>query len=520
MKMTSLKLTNFRGYKDTIEIYFDNLTVFVGENDIGKSTILEALDIFYNEGKGIIKMDKGDVNKQAASVGDTETIISVCFVELPAEIVIDAANPTTLADEYMINEQSQLEIVKRYRNGGGVKIYIKAKHPTNPDCTDLLLKKNTELKAIIRTQGIECENQNINAVMRAAIWGLHLQNLQLQEIEIDVSKEDAKKIWDKLYMYLPVYSLFQSDRKNSDGDNEVQDPLKEAVRKILTDDELRTTLNRVASEVEAKLREVVDRTMEKLREMAPDVANSLNPVIPLAESLKWADVFKSVSISGDEDIPINKRGSGVKRLILLNFFRAEAERRMETSDSTGVIYAIEEPETSQHTNNQRILVEAFKTLGNSANTQVILTSHSATIVKQLDYSNLRMITCDGDRQRRMMEVAPGMLHYPSLNEVNYIAFKEITEEYHDELYSFLEFQQWLSDYKMGRNLLPYIRLNNDGNTRNEQHIVASYIRHQIHHPENHLNPRYTLEQLKQSIDDMRNYIHTRANQEGVLIPHF
>lgn len=53
--------------------------------------------------------------------------------------------------------------------------------------------------------------------------------------------------------------------------------------------------------------------------MDPAVANSLNPVIPTADKLKWADVFKAVSISGDEDIPINKRGSGVKRLVLLNF---------------------------------------------------------------------------------------------------------------------------------------------------------------------------------------------------------
>lgn len=118
---------------------------------------------------------------------------------------------------------------------------------------------------------------------------------------------------------MPVYSLFQSDRKNSDGDSEVQDPLKEAVKQIINDEELQQTLASVAEVVETKLKEVSSRTLEKLREMDPAVANSLNPVIPTADKLKWADVFKAVSISGDEDIPINKRGSGVKRLVLLNF---------------------------------------------------------------------------------------------------------------------------------------------------------------------------------------------------------
>ncbi len=84
--------------------------------------------------------------------------------------------------------------------------------------------------------------------------------------------------------YLPLYTLFQADRKNSDGDNEVQDPLKEAVKEILNDGSLKCMLDTVADEVEKKLKEVSERTLDKLREMNPDVANSLNPVIPSSKS--------------------------------------------------------------------------------------------------------------------------------------------------------------------------------------------------------------------------------------------
>jgi len=95
------------------------------------------------------------------------------------------------------------------------------------------------------------------------------------------------------------------------------------------------------------LQDVATRTLTKIQEMNPEIANSLNPIIPATDSLKWADVFKNVSITGDEDIPINKRGSGVKRLILLNFFRAEAERRRVQENIPSIIYAIEEPETKK-----------------------------------------------------------------------------------------------------------------------------------------------------------------------------
>lgn len=138
----------------------------------------------------------------------------MCFDELPECVVIDTAVETSLQAEYMVNAEGYLEVIEKYKNGGSPKVFIKAYHPTNANCAELLLKKNADLRRIIQAEEIECDNLNINALMRATIWNNYSEELQLQKIEIDASKEDAKKIWDKLASYLPVYSLFQSDRKN------------------------------------------------------------------------------------------------------------------------------------------------------------------------------------------------------------------------------------------------------------------------------------------------------------------
>lgn len=510
MKIKTIKIKNFRCYEDGVEIEFGDLTAFVGKNDIGKSTVLEALDIFFNDGKGVIKLDKDDVNKQALAKGDTETVISVCFEELPTSIVIDSTNQTTLQDEYLLNSNSQLEIVKKYSNGGKEKVFVKANHPTGNSCKDLLLKKNTELQKIIRDNTITCNNQTINAVMRTAIWQHYNSDLQLADIEIDVAKGDTKSIWDKLQTYLPLYSLFQSDRKNSDGDSEVQDPLKEAVKQILNDATLKTKFCEIANEVKNKLQDVATRTLAKIQEMNPEIANSLNPVIPATESLKWTDVFKSVSISGDEDIPINKRGSGVKRLILLNFFRAEAERRKTQENIPSIIYAIEEPETSQHTEHQKKLIKAFLDLSNTANTQVIITTHSAALVKELEFQHLRLVKSN-NKLKTIENVLPNRLPYPSMNEVNFLAFSEVTEEYHNELYGFIELEGEMTNYRNGKATMPYKKLRRDGVTIVVENIILTdYIRHQIHHPENTNNTRYTFQQLSDSIDLMRSFIQTLA----------
>lgn len=484
---------------------------------MGKSTILEALSVFFNDGKGLIKLEKSDVNIVENRAGNQDTIISVIFDDLPNEIVIDSTSNTTLASEYLLNEDGKLEVIKKFHNGGSAKVFIKAYHPTNAACAELLLKKNADLKKIVKEAGIRCENQASNVSLRCAIWNQYAEDLQCQPVEIDASKEDAKKIWDKLVAYMPIYSLFQSDRKNSDGDSEVQDPLQEAVKQIISDPDLQATLNTVADVVTQKLKEVSDRTLQKLREMDPAVANSLNPVIPSGDQLKWSDVFKKVSISGDEDIPINKRGSGVKRLVLLNFFRAEAERRFQNGENTGVIYAIEEPETSQHTANQRVLIQALKRLSASSNTQVILTTHSGIVVKELDYSNLRLVSeVNGNKQ--VLNVQPGVLLYPSLNEVNFAAFGEVAEEYHNELYGFLDLQGWLNDYKQGKPQYPYDRENGNHVVFTQQLIRTEIIRHQIHHPENTHNPRFSRQELIDSIEAMKFFIRTKAESEGLWGP--
>lgn len=239
--------------------------------------------------------------------------------------------------------------------------------------------------------------------------------------------------------------------------------------------------------------------------MNPEIADSLKPVIPTAESLKWAEVFKNVSIAGDEDIPINKRGSGVKRLVLLNFFRAEAERRKAAEKFPSIIYAIEEPETSQHTDHQRKLISALMTLAGTANTQVIITTHSPVLVKELEFEHLRLIKSTSSG-KTIEKVSPHTLPYPSLNEVNYLAFSESTEEYHNELYGYIEFEGKINEFKIGKTLNNYIKLEKDGSKKTIRITTTEKIRHQIHHPENKENPKYTAIELSDSINSMRSFI--------------
>lgn len=507
MKIRTIGIKGFRGYAKYIQIKVGDLLVLVGKNDIGKSTVLEALDIFFNEGKGTVKLDKEDINKANLAMGDDCIEISVEFEDLPAAIVIDATNETTLADEYLLTETGTLRIIKRYPNAGKEKVFISAQHPTAHGCGELLLKKNSDLKKILEDQGLECQDKTRNAELRKAIWN-SISNLELKTVEIEVAKIDAKNIWEQLKSYMPLYTLFQADRKNSDEDSEVQDPMRLAVREILGDPTIQAELAKVAESVKTRLDEVAAQTLAKLNELNPQVASSLNPKVPESSALKWIDVFKNVSIAGDEDIPINKRGSGVKRLILISFFRAEAERRQREAGIQSVVYAIEEPETSQHPEHQRALTSALVELSKAARTQILLTTHSPEIVKKLEFENLLLIA--GQQPDDISNVRASGLPYPSLNEVNFSAFDEASFEYHNELYGFIEAEGKLATFKAGQAMLPYSKLNRDGSTTEQQIVLTEYVRHQIHHPENETNRRFTDQELRQSIEAMRNFIKANS----------
>ena len=85
MRVATIILENFRSYKALTRIPISNLTGFIGKNDAGKSTILEALDIFF-EGK-VIKIEPSDASKG----GDAKEVrIGVVFEDLPAELILDS----------------------------------------------------------------------------------------------------------------------------------------------------------------------------------------------------------------------------------------------------------------------------------------------------------------------------------------------------------------------------------------------------------------------------------------------
>lgn len=382
MKLRQVTLTNFRCYQQPTTINLDDMTVLVGRNDAGKSALLDALNVFF----GNAKLDTDDRSKHADE--DVEITITCEFEQLPAAIDIDAGNQTTLQNELLLTAAGRLRIRKVFKGKTPVlkSVFAVAHHPTHQHAEDLLSLKRPQLRE--RAQAVAANlngvNQTKNAELRAAIRGA-IPDLQLQSVEVPLDKEDAKTIWEKIEALMPVFALFKSDRDSKDGDEEAQNPLNAAVAVALKDKQ--NELDQVFDYVSTEVQKIADATLAKLRQMDATLANQLQSRF---EKPAWNKLFKA-SIVSDAGIPVNKRGSGVRRLILINFFRAKAERLVAERKAPSVIYAVEEPETSQHPSNQRLLVRAFQELLQSDVCQVILTTHTPILARVVETNSLRYV---------------------------------------------------------------------------------------------------------------------------------
>lgn len=325
MKLTQVTFENFRCYKERTQVTISDLTCFIGKNDVGKSTVLEGLNIFFNE-----SVDKGDLSVDASS----ETLEITClFEDLPEMIVLDTSIETSLAEEFLLNKDGQLEIKKIFKFGKTItkSTFVVANHPDHEQLTNLLSLKNTPLKALADTLGANLEgvNKKKNPPLRRAIRNAIQHNLAVMEIKVDGSidnESNIKTIWKNISAILPVFSLFKGDRNLDDKDKDVQDPMRQAIKESLAAPDIMQLLSQVEDAVRKSSTDIADRTLEKLKDIDKSLAEKMKS--DFSKSPTWDKIF-DLTLLNDRNIPLNKRGSGVRRLVLPGTGEAKEIREEE-----------------------------------------------------------------------------------------------------------------------------------------------------------------------------------------------
>ncbi|MCK9627666.1 MAG: AAA family ATPase [Bacteroidales bacterium] len=205
-----------------------------------------------------------------------------------------------------------------------------------------------------------------------------------------------------------------------------------------------------------------------------------------------------------QSIPLNQLGSGYEMIFSLIY-----SYYLSKKGNKKLIVLIDEPELHLHPKLQSDFVELL--LEFSKDSQIILTTHSPLFIKQsMSNSNVQVkILTKTNDSVSVANPDLALLPYVSANEVNFIAFKLATEEYHNELY------ERLMQLKATTNKIKDFDVSffqtEKGEPKNSPWMghqnevtIHTFIRNQIHHRTENGKAEY--KDLKDSVEKMRQYL--------------
>jgi AAA15 family ATPase/GTPase len=218
----------------------------------------------------------------------------------------------------------------------------------------------------------------------------------------------------------------------------------------------------------------------------------------------FTNAFLGIEKDNLQTLPLNQLGSGYETIFSLIY-----AYYMSKKGNKKLIILIDEPELHLHPKLQSNFVKLL--LEFSKDSQIVISTHSPLLVKQA-MTNEKIRIKVLKLNNNIIEIAnpnTTLLPYISANEVNYIAFNLATEEYHNELYEHL-FQNNATNNKLkdfDRDFFHTVK----GEPKNSPWMghpnevtVHTFIRNQIHHRAENGIADY--DSILDSIKKMRSFI--------------
>ena len=334
--MEYIRIRNFRPHKDTEDVHLTNLNAIIGKNDSGKSSILYAIDIFLNRER----LEPSDICK--GIVTGENTVIEIEFRDAPDDLV----------RKRLLNKLGHLTLQKAYDNEGKrVSYRLQAYDFTIPDFQNLWSKREQELNSLGEKYSLEFTKSGRSITNESKIDVLteyaNQQGITMDNVWFEVEGEN-KKLID---VALPPFHFFSSEVSLQTNAASFQKPFQDTIKGALEQD------NVLKSGIETRVADSVKKMKIAIEENLKEETDTVES-IELVSEFGWQKLV-SIGIEVIDNsglrIPLENRGSGLRRLVMTSFLKYRSET-LTKSDGGSAIYGIEEPETSLHPGAQRVLL--------------------------------------------------------------------------------------------------------------------------------------------------------------------
>lgn len=341
MKIKSITIHNFRSIKEAkFDLYA--YSVLVGANNAGKSNVLTALRIFYED--GIKFNDKSDFPK--LQTGDNESWIEI---------------------EYLLTNDELGNLKEEYKN------------------PDNILKVRKYHKS---------EDRNRVKTNQSNIYGY--ENGVLSENLFYGAKNVSEAKLGSI-IYIPEVATTDETLKLT-GPSPLRDVVTFVMNKVVKNSESFGSLNKAFEEFNSKFKEEASKDGFSLSKLKQEINKSLkewevefnlniNPVRP-EDIIKNLVSHNAIDKNLDKEIDVKYLGQGLQRHLIYTLLKLSSqytekkiyEKKEFSPDLTLILF--EEPEAFLHPGQQEFLNISLKSLSSEDGQQIIIATHSPIFVSK------------------------------------------------------------------------------------------------------------------------------------------
>jgi len=470
MTITKLSIENFKKFKTRFEFDFLAQNFLVGENNTGKTSVIESVDY-------LLSGPKKDKKYKNLEAGGNEYIV------VEAILTGDFSNIDSKYKDYVF-QQDDVDCIKLRRSDEEKKIDQSGKEVTLNESK--ILCWSEERKQFENPAGRATTFNVIDVV------SIYANDHVDQVVSFDSTKILGKLIKSSVGDFFDTYEYMEFKEQHDTVFNTGPNSLK-------------SRLNTLAKDISEILKE---QWGELELGFKFDLTDN-------SSHLKKGSVL--VTESGVEH-ELEDKGSGLQRSVMLSMIQA-LSKVYASNDDSNIILCIDEPELNLHPRAQEKLALALSKL--SKNIQIIVSTHSPYMLRSFkkDADKVYIFEEGKSATVKVLDKLSILPFGPTLAEIQYFAYNLTSHDLHNELYGYLQAEsktfdnsrRWLNEdklkiYATGKG----VDINTISDTEKERLkfdvSLQVYIRHSIHHPENTRNDKPTEAEIYQSITEMINIL--------------
>lgn len=405
MIIEQIQVSNFRSF-DNCTVDLGGIQAIVGRNNVGKSNLLKAINLFMEASKRLLSEDCFHHHNT-----DDPIRIRLCFTDLNEwekqqfqgwlygddTLIVERVFKKTGEDDYDISraaivKEPEPEWLKKSEiNGDNIDEWW----PNQDDLTVNGLDFGGQLGTSKPLVG-EWEDAAEEFVEE------HREALPFEEKR----RHNPKGYKGVLKGALPEFILVPAVREMSEASKITKSsPFGQLIHSVLSriEEDRKDDVRDRIGEVEGLLNRGEDR-LEAIEDFESDLNDAIKDInqvdVEIAmEVPELDDLLETAELYAHDGTrtPVEDKGHGLQRSMIFTILRAYSDLATEQGEETASksrIFAFEEPEIYQHPQSQRTLLSVFREIADSGD-QILYTTHSSHFVNVSRFDEVCIMRKDG-----------------------------------------------------------------------------------------------------------------------------